>query len=153
MLVTSGWALGLSACTDESTSNGTAMTKAQVVTFDVALFNYLDTLIFDVFANGRWVGDASAYGGGQGLITGVSFPLGPQLMTWRLGGPEGMPRNGETVTAKNQPVLTEQQARWRYLGIHVYPDETVEFLPSEDWPHRTERGEAISRAAGHPSGR
>ncbi|MDZ7814360.1 MAG: hypothetical protein U5L74_15265 [Ideonella sp.] len=129
------------------------MSQVQSVTFDVALFSYIDRPIFDVFANGRWVGDAVAYGGGQGLITGVSFPRGRQVVTWLLGGPEGMPRNVETVTAKSQPVLTEQQAQWRYLGIHGYPDETVAFLPIVDWPHRTERGEAISRAAGLRYGR
>ncbi len=95
------------------------MIQVQSVTFDVALFSYIDRPIFDVFANGRWVGDAAAYGGGQGLITGMSFPLGRQVVTWRLGGPEGMPRNGETVTAKNQPSLNEPQPQWRYLGIHI----------------------------------
>ena len=34
-----------------------------------------------------------------------------------------------------------------YLGIHVYPDDTVEFIPSSDWPKKTEKGRAMRKIA------
>ncbi len=32
-------------------------------------------------------------------------PLGPQVITWRLGGPKGMDGNGDTMHAANAPIL------------------------------------------------
>ena len=78
-------------------------------------------------------------------MTGVVIPLGPQTLTWRLGGPRGTPRNGETVTAKNALTLAAAQipADANYLGVHVYPDETAEFSFSKYPPNPSARGEEI----------
>lgn len=112
------------------------------VTLDVVLFSYIDRPIFDAFINGK-AGQSSfglpAVGGGT--IVGVQLPIGPQKVTWRLGGPEGMARNGETVTAKNIPELKDVPRNARYLAIHIYPDDTVELLTSEHYPQPSPRGE------------
>lgn len=124
------------------------MPNQETLSFDVVVFSYVNRPIFDVLANGRLVAGAlSAHGGGQSLMTGVAFPLGPQTVTWRLGGPEGMPGNGDTVTASNRPTLVRPNPEQGYLGIHIYPDGVVEFVPSDGWPDATERGEALSRSA------
>ena len=82
-------------------------------------------------------------------MTGVAVPLGPQVITWRLDGVDdsGKPYkdNGATVKAINQPVLSRPDSKTQYLGVHIYPDNTVEVIPERFWPEKTEKGEAISR--------
>lgn len=131
-------------------TKGHAMSEGRkdVVYFDVTLFSYLDRPIFDVYLNGKDIGVASGqpHRGRGGLMTGVAVPLGPQVVTWRLDGPKGMPGNGDTVKAINQPVLARPDRKLTYLGVHIYPDNTIELVPEPFWPEKTERGQAINRA-------
>ena len=125
----------------ESTPMSRDSTGPEVVRFDVSTLSYIERPVFEIKLNGVEVGL-----GGGGLMTGVAVPLGPQVVTWRLDGPKGMPGNGETVQAVNQPVLVRPDPKFRYLGVHIYPDNTVELIPEEFWPQRTARGETILRA-------
>lgn len=111
--------------------------KKDVAYFDVVLFSYLDRPIFDVYLNGKDIGVASAFGGGGGLMTGIAVPLGPQAISWRDAG------TGDTFKAKNQPVLSRPDAKNGYLGVYIYPDNTVEITPSRFWPETTKRGDAL----------
>lgn len=115
------------------------MSNTETIEIDVRTFSYVERPVFDIYSNQKIVGVA---GGGE-QITGVRFKLGAQTVTWRLGGPKGMVRNGETVTARNTPILGAPPPKARYLGIHIYPDESAEFAYSEFLPERTDRGEAL----------
>lgn len=114
--------------------------------FDVSAISYIERPIFEIKLNGIEVGT-----GGGGLMTGVAVKLGPQSVTWRLDGADskGVPykNNGDTVKAKNTPILTNVDPSFRYLGVHIYPDNTVEIIPERYWPEKTEKGEAINRAS------
>ena len=121
----------------EKKMNGEA---GQTVYFDVAGYDYLDRPIFEILLNGIEIGSGGA------LMTGVRVKLGPQTITWRLGGPKGMPGNGDTVKAANIPELKSFNPEFRYLGVHIYPDNTVELIPERFWPEKTPKGEAINRA-------
>ena len=125
------------------------MTSSQtkIVYFDVNLYSYLDRPIFDVMLNGKFIGDTAGppHRGRGGLMTGVAVPLGEQTITWRLDGPKGMPGNGETVQAVNKPILHAPANKETYLGVHIYPDNTVELVPEKFWPNKTAKGEAINR--------
>lgn len=144
-------AVTLVACSqpqDSQVSQGEKMAKEKnVVYFDVALHSYLDRPIFDVYLNGRDIGLAAGqpHHGAGGLMTGVAVPLGPQVITWRLDGPAGTPGNGNVVKAENQPVLSSPGQKKRYLGVHIYPDNSVEIIPEAFWPEKTERGLEINR--------
>lgn len=117
------------------------------VYFDVNLYSYLDRPIFDVHLNGKDIGVAfgQPHRGQGGLMTGVAVPMGKQVVTWRLGGPKGTPGNGDKVAAINQPTLARPKANMTYLGVHIYPDNTVEVIPETHWPEKTARGERINR--------
>jgi hypothetical protein len=146
----SGMALsGCQARESVSSKEGQRMDKDEkaVVYFDVNLKSYLDRPIFDVYLNGRDIGVAGGHphGGNGGLMTGVPVPLGPQVVTWRLGGPEGMTGNGNKVNAVNQPLLPRPDPKLKYLGVHIYPDNTVELVPEEFWPEASARGDEINR--------
>lgn len=115
--------------------------KSMSVNLDVVLFSYLDRPIFDVYLNRTDIGVAGPWPySGRGTMTGVEVPLGPQKISWRLDGPKGTPRNGETVMAKNLPELKDVPANSVFLGVHIYEDDTVELIPSEHFPDVSARG-------------
>lgn len=117
------------------------------ITLDVVLFSYLDRPIFDVYLDGGDIGLAGAWPhSGKAVMTGVTIPLGAQTLTWRLDGPKGTPRNGETVAVKNSLILTKDQipSDAAYLGVHIYSDDTAELIVSQYMPEKSERGEQIA---------
>ncbi|CAH0285073.1 hypothetical protein SRABI118_03901 [Massilia sp. Bi118] len=93
---------------------------------------------------------ASAHGfyGANGVIAMQPVTLGPQVVNWRLDGPEGMAGNGENVIAKNHPILDNVPPGMKWLGLHIYPDETVEIRLSKGNPDdlQTEKGLALIEA-------
>lgn len=114
----------------------------------VVLFNYLDRPIFDVLIDGKVGFGSDAYPStGGGIITGVRFDLGPKTVSWRLDGPAGTPRNGDTVHNRNLLRLDSTVPGARYLGVHIYPDDTVELITSVTLPDKSERGIAFHRHA------
>lgn len=112
--------------------------KPMSVSFEVVLFSYLDRPIFDVLVNGSDIGVSSAYPvTGGGTVMGFELKTGPVKVSWRLDGPEGTPRNGETIHAKNTPVLENVERKYKYMGVHILPDDTVEIALSEQYPSRS----------------
>jgi hypothetical protein len=121
--------------------------------FEVVLFSYLNRPIFDVLLSGHDIGVAGAFvrrQAGGGSMSGVTVKYGIHTVSWRLDGPEGMARNGETVQAKNQPSLKPPPPQHRFLCVHVYPDDTVELVTSEHFPTQTDRGVGMGEAAKEP---
>jgi hypothetical protein len=121
------------------------VTMAKEIEMDVVVFNYTNRPIYEVLLNHKVDGGGAAYDGGRGIVVGVTVPLGPQNLTWRLGGPRGMARNGETVKAKNSLVLTPEQIPTdaHYMAIHIYQDETAELTFARYLPDPTSRGQKI----------
>lgn len=116
--------------------------KTMKAVLNVVLFSYLDRPIFDAFIDGK-AGQSSGvypYTGGA-TITNVALELGPKKVSWRLGGPAGMARNGETVVNKNPLALNSVVAGAKYLAIHIYPDDTVELITSVHFPEVSARGQ------------
>lgn len=130
--------------------------KSMQGVFEVVLFSYLNRPIFDVLLSGVDIGVAGAWAGnmsGGGSMSGVTVKFGAHTVSWRLDGPEGTPRNGETVWAKNKPVLESPPADHRYMCVHIYPDDTVELITSVHFPDKTPRGIAMGDAALKGQGR
>lgn len=122
----------------------------QAVVLDMVLFNYLPRPIFDVFLNGKAGHSSFAFPEtGGGTIVGVEVPFGPQKLTWRLGGPEGMAGNGDVVTARNQADLTLDAVpvNAQFIAVHIYPDYTAELITTQHYPRETERGRSEGEAA------
>lgn len=119
----------------------------KTITLNVEMSSYIDRGIFDIIFNGAGLGVMAEYGG-TGVITGVRIPFGIQKLKWTLDGPKGTPRNGEVVTMKNQLVISPEEipVGTRYLGLHLYPDDTAEITFSEYIPETTARGKKILAA-------
>ncbi len=115
--------------------------QGQVVYLDVAGHDYLERPIFDIRLNGIEIGSGGA------LMTGVPIKLGPQVLSWRDA------ETGVTTKARNTPEVKSVDSQFRYLGVHIYPDNTVEVIPERFWPDKTERGEAIIRSRGGEHGK
>lgn len=114
------------------------------VYLDVVLFSYMDRPIFDVYLNRTDIGVAGPWPySGRGTMSGVQIPLGEQKISWRLGGPAGAHRNGETVFAQNRPELREVPHGAGFLGVHIYEDNTVELVTSDHFPDLSVRGQAF----------
>ena len=143
----------LSACqADSNPTDGTfpmnqskGNNQREYVTFNAVTFNYTKTAVFDVFLSGKNAGGAGPLSGGGGIMAGVQIPLGEQTLTWILGGPEGMARNGETVTCKNKITIekTSIPSETRYVGVHIYPDDTAELTFANGLPTATNRGRKL----------
>lgn len=114
------------------------------INIDVVLYSFLDRHIFDIHLNNTDIGIASKYGS-TSVVTGVTVPMGEQKLSWRLDGPEGTPRNGDTVVLKNKVILkaSDIPSNAAYMGIYIYPDETAEFTFSQYIPRNSVRGAAI----------
>ena len=143
----------LSACKAGGNTEGIAMKsdvgqqkERQYIVLNIVAFNYYDRSIFDIYLSGHSASGAlSAFGGAKGIVAGVHLPLGKQTLTWVLDGPEGMIRNGETVTTKSNLLIERSQIPngTRYLGLHIYPDETAEITYADGPPSMTPRGRKL----------
>lgn len=121
----------------------------KIITLDIVTFNYYNRPIYDVFINDAGGGTSTAYPAtGGGTIMGEQLRLGPQKVTWKLDGKIDMPNNGQTVIARNIPQLVNVPSDSVFLSVHVYPDETVELIPTVHYPSETEKGKVMALAAG-----
>lgn len=136
----------LSACQADtaSTDNPKSMNnpnsdKREYIVLNVVSYNYTKQSIFDVFLSRMNAGGAGPLRGGGNIMAGVRLPLGEQTLTWRDAA------TGETTTAKNRLAIDKATlpAGTRYLGVHVYPDETAELTFAPGLPGATERGKQI----------
>lgn len=114
------------------------------IILSVVLYAYLTRSIYDIYFNKEDLGVTAPYGS-TGIITGVHVPFGAQTLSWRLGGPEGAPNNGDTVQVKNLLTIKPEQIlpTTRYLGIRVYPDFTAEITVCDDMPEISARGKVL----------
>lgn len=140
-LIGLGWMMPLTAC-----GQGERKMQKEAV-LNVEMYSYLNRPIYDIIFNATDLGVMNSYGG-TGTITGVRIPFGIQKLKWNLDGPKGMARNGELVQVKNKLVISPEQIPpgTRYIGLHLYPDDTVEVTFAEFIPERTPRGEEILSA-------
>ena len=140
-------ALGLMACGLILPLAACRQAVRKEIWLNVEVISYIDHVITNIFFNGTPLGVMNRYGA-TGTIAGVQIPFGVQTLHWELDGPEGTPRIGEVVTAKGPLVISPEQIPpgTRYLGIHLYPDDTVEFTCSDGPPEVTARGRNIRAA-------
>lgn len=118
------------------------------MTLDIVYFNYLGRPLYNASIDGIASRSLDPYPEtGGSAISGVVLATGVKKVTWVLDGPPGAPRNGETIRAKNAAFLDGRLEGARYLGVHIYPDATVELIPSRHFPRPTQKGIALAGQA------
>lgn len=114
------------------------------VNLNISLFSYLNRPIFDVRMNETdfMLAQPHTFDGTNAVIVGQEIMLGPQKVSWRLDGAPGTARNGETVMAKNTPLLDKVPSDIKWLALHIFDDDTVEIKLSKGTPAelQSERG-------------
>jgi hypothetical protein len=116
------------------------------ISVDAFVFNYLNRPIFDVYLNNIYVGGSASLSdspfGQFGNVAGTNVSNGPQVLTWRVDGPPGMPGNGEKFSAVNPLNVSIEKLPpdTGALAIHIYPDNTAELVFSEITVAQTVRG-------------
>ena len=66
---------------------------------------------------------------GSGVYEGAEFNLGRKV-AWRLDGPEGFPRYGETLANKNRVELISIVIGAQYLEVHIIQTKQLRFQPA-----------------------
>jgi hypothetical protein len=123
------------------------------VILDVVVFSYLDRPIFEIEVDGKGDESSGVYPQtGKSTSAGIELQLGSKEVTWRLDGPQGAARNGETVSNKNNLKLDYVMPGAKFLAIHIYPDDTVELITSVHFPQLSIRGETEVRKMGKQHG-
>ncbi len=85
---------------------------------------------YDLQLNGIGIG-----GGFGNAISTDPIKVGVQEITW------GESNSKKKHSAQNQVVISRAQLKGkRYLAAHIYPDDTVEIMTSNDRPQPTEKG-------------
>lgn len=107
--------------------------RSMKVSLNISLFSYLDRPIYDVDMNGTdfMAAMERSFYGANAVMVMQPITLGPQRVTWRLGGPEGAAGNGDIVNAKNIPTLEVIPKNIMWLALHIYDDNTVEIKLSK----------------------
>ena len=123
-------------------------TARKEIWLNVVMNSCVDRIHTNIFFNNTTLGVTTKFGT-TGTIADVRIPFGVQTLEWTLDGPKGPPRNGELVKIKNQLVISPKDVPpgTRYLGLHLYPDDTAEITFSPSIPDMTDRGEKILAAA------
>ena len=123
MLLPVSLTLGLAGCM------GIGPHKAYVLT--TTSFNYDPSYrTYMVKMNGEEMG-----GGFGGATKRSAVILGPQNITW---GEDNSKRKHQAINVVN---LTKDDLKnKRYLSVHLYPDDSVEIVTSENGPRPTQKG-------------
>jgi len=75
-------------------------------------------------------------GGGYGSATMRSAViLGPQIITW---GEDNSKRKHQAINIVN--LSKDDLKNKRYLAVHLYPDDSVDIVTSENGPRPTQKG-------------
>lgn len=114
------------------------------IVLNVVMNSYVDQIHTNIIFNNTDLGVTTKFGT-TGTIVGVRIPFGAQKLRWELDGPKGTPRIGEVVTVRNQLIILPEQipAGTRYVGLHLYPDDTAEISFSNSIPDISARGKKI----------
>ena len=116
---------------------------AHEMTLNVVVFNYMPQPLGDVKVGGHNVGgyfqEYNPGGAGGGIYCCIDVKPGATQVAWTYGGVEGAPKAG--TNASSTGVIPNLSKGYRYLGVHIYPDERVEFTLTRDIPSEKKEGD------------
>jgi len=106
---------------------------------EVVVFNYSpDHEIAEVSVQGRYVGGVhwrrEDSGSSARSMCCIDVTPGRADIAWEIGWPVSLPLPEDGLGRSASAVIPEPQGRPRFLGVHVYADEHVEFTLTPEWP-------------------
>lgn len=134
--------LGLLAILAITTTGGC---MARTLTVSVVVFNYTPKAIADIWVQGHYVtGFVQEYGPGGtggGIVCCIDVKPGPTHVRWQYDTTPSDTRPDEFFKRDVVGVVPKPNGPYKYLGVHVYPDDHVEFTLSRDIPDEKKEGE------------
>lgn len=109
---------------------------------NVTVLNYTDTSIYDIQLGNSYVQGHywKKSGGGTG-VGGVKVPIGTASVKWIYSTFAGDPRPESYFAREVEVQIPKPSKSDRYLGVHIYPGDVVEFSLTNGMPHRKKQGE------------
>lgn len=118
---------------------------ARTLTVDVVVMNYTPTALAYVSVDGHDAGDFyHAYA--PGTIGGtvyccIEVKPGQAHVKWEYDRPPSDTRPDELFKRDEIGIIPTPNGPYKYLGVHIYPDDHVEFTLTRDIPDEKKEGE------------
>ena len=124
------WVSALVGCNGDEPDKGPAIAQ-------ISAYNHTADYIHEFYINGRWGGNARAYGGGGGFVCCIGYPREwrPDLtatVRWSTSASRNKPFTG--VTWREEVVPIERYDQLGSLNVHFLPDNKVRLIISPGSP-------------------
>ena len=112
-------------------------------TLNVTVLNYTDSSVFDLQIGKSFVqGHYRKKSGGGSVVGGVKVPVGKTTVSWFYDTFRGDPRARTEYFKRDVEVVIPKPSKGdRFLGVHIYPGDIVEFSLSNGIPGKKKPGE------------
>lgn len=117
---------------------------ARTLTVNVVVFNYTPKAMADIWVQGHYVGgfvqEYGPGGTGGGIYCCIDVKPGPTHVTWQY---DTIPSDTRPDSYFKRDVvgdIPKPPGPYKYLGVHIYPGDHVEFTLSRDIPSEKKEG-------------
>lgn len=111
---------------------------------EVVLLNYTSKAIAEVTIQGEYIGgyyqEYGPGGTGGGIYCCIDVKPGSAIIQWEYDRPRGTSVPPEGFVRKVSVLIPEPKVGYKFLGVHIYPDERVEFTLTQDMPSEKKQG-------------
>lgn len=116
------------------------------VTLNIVVFNYTESNLTDLIIGESYVqGYYWSKTGGGGVVSGVSVPIGNTTVSWVYDTFAGDERPTSYFARKVDAAVPKPNKGERFLGVHIYPGDVVEFSLSNDIPGKKKLGKSYDK--------
>lgn len=111
-------------------------------TLNVTVLNYTDSSVFDLQIGKSFVqGHYRKKSGGGSVVGGVKVPVGKAIMKWEYDTFPEDTRPRSYFMREVEVVVPKPSKGDRFLGVHIYPGDIVEFSLTSGIPWKKKQGE------------
>lgn len=117
---------------------------AHEMTVNVVVFNYTQKPLANVSIQAKYIGgyyQEYSEGTGGKIYCCIDVKSGDANVSWEYDRDPSDNRPDDYFKRSISGVIPEGRSRSKYLGVHVYPSEGVEFTLSRDIPPERKEGE------------
>lgn len=112
---------------------------------EVVVLNYTPKAIAEITIQDQYIGgyyqEYGPGGTGGGIYCCIDVAPGDASIQWEYDRPRGTPSPPGGFVRKVKGVIPKPKGNYKFLGVHIYPDEKVEFTLTPDMPPEKKQGE------------
>ena len=115
---------------------------SNTATLNIVVFNYTESAAFDLVIGESFVqGYHMEKSGGGKVVGGVPVPIGETTVSWYYDTYPDDPRPKSYFARKVDVVVPRPEKGDRFLGVHIYPGDVVEFSLTNGITWKKKQGE------------